>query len=140
MDNVELVKNVLTYSSKDSTERTDNDYRPFFEIMSDDITLRYTVPAGTPISGGFKGKEAVTEYFTRTVTEIAENARTEGELGFFGHGDRVVVVGVESYTIKKNRVRCENKDFAMIMDFRDGSVASIVLIKDLTELVDAYRP
>jgi hypothetical protein len=51
----------------------------------------------------------------------------------------VVVLGVESFEIKKSGVAVRNREYADVVDFRDGMITRYLIIQDTSEIVDAYR-
>lgn len=116
-----------------------SDYSHYFSLLADNVVLKFGIPAGTPIGGGFSGKDAVIHFFTTTAPELFENVQLEGPLEFLGSQDRVVVLGRESYTIRKTGVRARSKAFAIVLDFQDGLIIRDHEIKEMTEFVDGWR-
>jgi hypothetical protein len=39
------------------------DFQPLLDRLADDVVFKATIPEGTPISGEFRGKQAVVDYF-----------------------------------------------------------------------------
>lgn len=132
MDCISLAKRA--YSALEST-----DYTEYFDLISQDVILKFAVPRGTPIGGKFQGKPAVVDFFTATALELFEDIRLEGPLEFLGSGNRVVILGRESYTIKKTTIRAQNKAFAIVLDFKDGQIVRDHQIKEMTEFIDSWR-
>jgi ketosteroid isomerase-like protein len=126
-ENIAFVKSVL------ETE----DWPRLIDRMADDVVFKATIPEGTPVSGEFRGKEAVVEHLLNlgNVLEFHQ----EKPLEFFGHGERVVVLGTESVEIKKNGVTVPHSEYADVFDFKDGMVTRFLVVQDLTAVVDAYR-
>jgi ketosteroid isomerase-like protein len=126
-ENIAFVKSVL------ETE----DWPRLIDRMADDVAFKATIPEGTPVSGEFRGKEAVVEHLLNlgNVLEFHQ----EKPLEFFGHGERVVVLGTESVEIKKNGVTVPHSEYADVFDFKDGMVTRFLVVQDLTAVVDAYR-
>ena len=114
-----------------------DDWPRLIDRLADDVVFKATIPDGTPVSGEFRGKQAVAEHLTQ-LGDILE-FRQEKPLEFFGDGERVVVLGSETVEIKKNGARVPNSEYATILDFRDGFVTRFTVIQDLTAVVDAYR-
>ena len=54
MDNITLAKSIFEAE----------DFQPLLEHLADDVVFKATIPKGTPISGEFRGKQAVVDYFT----------------------------------------------------------------------------
>jgi ketosteroid isomerase-like protein len=129
MDNVELAKRLIN--------PPDGNWQPFLDHLADDVVFEVTIPDGTPISGQFRGKQAVAEHFAR-VGELLE-FRQERPMDFFGNGDRVVVLGTESVDVKKSDVTVSGSEYADVLDFEDGLITRFLVIQDLTAVVDAYR-
>lgn len=126
MDNITIAKSVFGIE----------DFRPLLDRLADDVVFKATIPEGTPISGEFRGKQAVVDYFT-SLGDVAE-FRQEKPLQFFGGGERVVVLGDDSFKIKKTGVTARS-EYAIVADFRDGWITAILIIQDLSAIADAYR-
>lgn len=117
----------------------DRDHDAFFGLLAGDVVFGYSAPEGTPVSEELHGKQAVVDFTTRTSPELVEDHELAGPLEYFERGDRVVALGAESYTIRRSGVRVEDHEFAIVIDFRDGLMARMLTIKDLTDFADAYR-
>jgi ketosteroid isomerase-like protein len=129
MDNIELAKRLIN--------PPDGNWQPLLDHLAEDVVFRVTIPDGTPISGEFRGKQAVTEHFAR-VGDILE-FRQERPMEFLGRGNRVVVLGTETVDIKRNGVAVAGSEYADVLEFRDGEITDFLVIQDLTAVVDAYR-
>jgi ketosteroid isomerase-like protein len=127
MDNMQLAKSLLEAE----------DWQPLIDHLADDVVFKATIPDGTPISGEFRGKEAVAQHLV-SLPNVLE-FRLEQPQEYFGSGERVVVLGKESVEIKKNGVPVPSSDYATVLDFRDGLITRFLVIQDLTAVVDAYR-
>ena len=125
MDNIALAKSIFEAE----------DFQPLLEHLDDDVVFKATIPEGTPISGEFRGKQAVVDYFTN-LGDVAE-FRQEKPLEFFGSGGRVVVLGEDSFEIKKSGVTARS-EYAIVTDFRTGLITSILIIQNLSAIADAY--
>lgn len=126
MDNMTIAKSVFG----------SEDFQLLLDRLADDVVFKATIPEGTPISGEFRGKQAVVDYYTN-LEDIA-TFRQEKPLEFFGGGERVVVLGDDSFEIKKSGVTARS-EYAIVVDFRDGWITSILIIQDLSAIADAYR-
>jgi ketosteroid isomerase-like protein len=126
-ENIAFAKSVL------ETE----DWPRLIDRLAEDVVLKVTIPDGTPVSGEFRGKQAVVEHLLN-LGNILE-FQQEKPLEFFGNGERVVVLGTESVEIKQNGVTVPNSEYATVLDFDDGLVTRFSVIQDLTAVVDAYR-
>jgi ketosteroid isomerase-like protein len=113
------------------------DWPRLIDRLADDVVFKVTIPAGTPVSGEFRGKQAVVEHLLNLGNLL--EFRQEKPLEFFGNGERVVVLGTESVEIKENGVTVPNSEYATVLDFHDGLVTRFSVIQDLTAVVDAYR-
>jgi ketosteroid isomerase-like protein len=114
-----------------------DDWQPLIDHLADDVSFKATIPAGTPISGELRGKQAVVDHLVK-LADVLE-FRQEQPLQFFGNGERVVILGKESVEIKKSGVTVPESEYATVLDFRDGLITRFVVIQDLSAVVDAYR-
>jgi ketosteroid isomerase-like protein len=129
MDNIELAKRLIN--------PPDGNWQPLLDHLADDVVFKVTVPEGTPISGEFRGKQAVIGHFAR-LGELLE-FRQEEPMEFFGEGDRVVVLGKETVEIKPSGVTVPGSEYADVLDFRDGLITRFLVIQDMSAFADAYR-
>lgn len=129
MDNIVLAKSLIN--------RPDGDWQPLLDHLAEDVVFKVTIPEGTPISGEFRGKPAVTKHFEKLPTLL--EFRQERPMQFLGSGNRVVVLGCESFEIKENGVIISESEYADVIDFRDGMITRFLVIQDLSAVVDAYR-
>jgi ketosteroid isomerase-like protein len=115
----------------------DGNWQPLLDHLAEDVVFRVTIPEGTPISGEFRGRRAVVGHF-HGLDDLLE-FRQEEPMQFFADGDRVVVVGRETFVVKKNGQTVTGSDYADVLRFRDGLISDFLVIQDLTAVVDAYR-
>jgi ketosteroid isomerase-like protein len=127
MDNIALIRNVL------ETE----DWPLLIDHLADDVIFKVTVPDGTPISGEFRGKQAVVDHFNRLGSLL--EFRQEQPLQYYGEGDRVVVLGKESFDVKKSGITVGGSEYADVFDFREGLLTRFLIIQDMSTVVEAYR-
>jgi ketosteroid isomerase-like protein len=127
MDNIALIRNVL------ETE----DWPLLIDHLADDVIFKVTVPDGTPISGEFRGKQAVVDHFNRLGGLL--EFRQEQPLQYFGEGDRVVVLGKESFDVKESGITVRGSEYADVFDFREGLITRFLIIQDMSAVVEAYR-
>jgi ketosteroid isomerase-like protein len=113
------------------------DWQPLIDHLAKDVVFKATIPDGTPISGEFRGKQAVVDHLVR-LADILE-FRQERPREFFGKGERVVFLGTESVEIKKTGVTVPDSEYATVLDFHDGLITRFLVIQDLSAVVDAYR-
>jgi ketosteroid isomerase-like protein len=127
MDNTTLAQSLME----------SDDWQPLIDHLADDVVFKATIPDGTPVSGEFRGKQAVVDHLTR-LGDVLE-FRQHQPLQFFGNGERVVILGRESVEIKKSGVTVPDSEYATVLDFHDGQITRFLVIQDLTAVVDAYR-
>lgn len=126
-NNIALARTVMTAES----------LQPMFDHLAEDVVLTVTIPPGTPLSGEFRGKPAVVDYFGR-LGEIGEFSPFERPLEYFGNGDRVVVLGEERIKVHKTGADTSSA-FAFVLDFRDGLITRLLMIEDTSAVAEAYR-
>jgi uncharacterized protein len=129
MDNIALAKQLI--------DPPDGNWQPLFDHLAVDVVFKVTVPDGTPISGEIRGRQAVVDHFTH-LDDLLE-FRQEAPMEFFGSGDRVVVLGTESFEVKKSGVTVSGSEYASVIDFRDGQITRYLVIQDLSAFADAHR-
>jgi hypothetical protein len=110
-------------------------YRPFFDSLDENVYFRCPCPPDTPIYGGeILGKQALIDAFTKGDPDLITNIRMERPLEFIADGSRVVVLGAESYDIKRNGRTSYNRDFAMVLDFNAaGLIERYIHIEDQSD-------
>jgi ketosteroid isomerase-like protein len=124
MDNVALLQRI--WGPMERGESTD--YQPFFDLLHDDIVF-------TTSLGELRGKQAVIHYFTHA-GELVEFRPFERPSEYFGNGDRVVIVGEETFRVKATGVTVRGP-WAWVHDLRDGLITQIEAIQDLSAAADA---
>jgi ketosteroid isomerase-like protein len=129
VDNIALAKQLI--------DPPDGNLQPLLDRFAEDVVFKVTVPDGTPISGEIRGRQAVIDHFTH-LGDLLE-FRQEAPLEFFGSGDRVVVLGTESFEVKKSGVTVSGSEYASVLDFRDGLITRLLVIQDLSAFADAHR-
>lgn len=104
--------------------------------VTDDVVVRITMQPGTPISGEFHGKEGVTAYFAalNEVFEVVGLTIT----GILAGGDKVAVLPVERVRLRRTQQEM-TLELALVFTFRDGKIARLTAIGDLSAAVEAYR-
>jgi hypothetical protein len=70
---------------------------------------------------------------------LAAEFRQEQPLEYFGQGDRVVILGTESFEVKRSGVTIRGSHYAEIVDLRDGLITRFLIIQDLSAFVEAYH-
>jgi ketosteroid isomerase-like protein len=123
-DNVALLEGI--WGPMERGESTD--YQPFFDHLDDDIVFTTSV-------GGLRGKQAVIHYFTHA-GELLEFRPFERPQEHFGDGDRVVIVGEETFRVRASGVTARTP-WAWVYDLRNGLITRIEAIEDLSVVADA---
>ena len=113
------------------------DWPRLIDRLADDVVFKVTIPDGTPVSGEFRGKQAVVEHLLNLGNLL--EFRQEKPLEFFGNGERVVVLGQETVEIKKNGATVPHSEYATVLDIREGLVTRFLVVQDMSSFVDAYR-
>lgn len=124
MDNIELLKSIYGPLERGESD----DFQPFFDHLADDVVLKTTI-------GELRGKQAVVDYFVNA-EEFVEFRPFERPLEYFGRGERVVIVGEETFKVKRSGVTV-HRDWAWVYDLRDGLITRILGIEDLSGVEDA---
>jgi hypothetical protein len=112
------------------------DFKPLINILAPDVRFKATIPPGTPISGEFKGKEAVANYFNVILQGVAE-FKQQVPMEFIQTDNRVIILGDDAYTVKKNGENYRSP-YTAIFTFENGLVKDILIIQDLTGIWNAY--
>lgn len=124
MDNITMLQRIWGPMERGES----NDQQPFFDRLAKDVIL-------TTSLGELHGKHAVVHYFTHA-GELIEAHPFEQPLEYFGNGDRVVILGEESFTDKHSGVTARTA-WAWVHDLRDGLITRILAIQDLSAVADA---
>jgi ethanolamine utilization protein EutQ len=123
-DNVALLEAI--WGPMERGESTD--YQPFFDRLDDDVVFATSV-------GELRGKQAVVHYFTHA-GELIEFRPFERPQEYFGDGDRVVIVGEETFRVRATGATAR-VPWAWAYDLRDGLITRIEAIEDLSVVADA---
>jgi ketosteroid isomerase-like protein len=105
-----------------------SDFQPFFDHLDDDVVF-------TTSAGELRGKPAVIHYFTHA-GELLEFRPYERPQEYFGTGDRVVIVGEETFRVRATGATTR-VPWAWVYDLRDGLITRIEAIEDLSVVADA---
>jgi ketosteroid isomerase-like protein len=129
--NVERVKQVYEEMARSGSPQ------PLLDLLAEDAVYKLSLPPGVPLSGEFRGKRAIVDYFDELdeVLEVLEVNTWD----FVGNGNQVIVLGDERFAVRKTGKVCHS-EFAFILEFRDGKVARALVIEDLSGLVEAHQP
>jgi len=101
--------------------------------FADDI--EWVIPGSNPLSGTYKGRNRVGDFFKRLsdLTEISAFEPRE----FIAQGDKVVVLGRETGQVKSTG-RTFQSDWAMAFTLRDGKVVRFQEYADTANLEAAF--
>jgi ketosteroid isomerase-like protein len=103
------------------------DFRSLASHLAEDVVFEVTPPEGMPTTPERRGKQEVLDYFT-SLGDIV----TFWQVQCFGDGERVVVVGAESFTIPRYGVTLGG-EFALLLHVCDGLITRFLIIEDLSE-------
>ena len=114
----------------------EEDYQVRLDHLADDVVFEVTILEGTLISGVFRGRPGVAGCFAR-LGSIAV-FQQERPQRYIADGDRLIVVGDDSFDIRENGVTARS-ECATVVTFRDGLITGIPIILDLSALAEACR-
>ena len=103
-------------------------------LMAEDVA--WEIPgAGLPLAGTYRGREGVANFFQKLgeQTEILDFQPRE----FLADGDRVLVVGWESFKVKATG-RVAEAHWIMSFTVRDGKISAFREYTDTKAIADAY--
>jgi ketosteroid isomerase-like protein len=126
MDNIALAKSIFEAE----------DFQPLLDRLADDVVFKATIPRGTSIGGEFRGKRVVIDYFAN-LGEVA-TYRQEKPLEFFGGSEASSCWATTASRSRKSGTTARHEN-AIVADFRDGLITSILMIQDLLAIAEAYR-
>jgi ketosteroid isomerase-like protein len=121
MNNTALLQQIL-----DEAFAT-RDFRSLASHLAEDVVFEVTPPEGMPTTPERRGKQEVLDYFT-SLGDIV----TFWQVRCFGDGERVVVVGAESFTIPRSGVTLGG-EFALLLHVCDGLITRFLIIEELSE-------
>jgi ketosteroid isomerase-like protein len=103
------------------------DFRSLAAHLAEDVVFEVTPPEDMPTSPERRGKQEVLDYFT-SLGDIV----TFWQVRCFGDGERVVVVGAESFTIPRYGITLGG-EFALLLHVCNGVITRFLIIEDLSE-------
>lgn len=103
------------------------DFRFLASHLADDVVFEVTPPEGMSTTPERRGKREVLDYFT-SLGDIV----TFWQVRCFGKGERVVAVGVESFTIPHYGVTLGG-EFALLLHVCGGLITRFLIIENLAE-------
>lgn len=107
------------------------------KLLADEVTIQLTVSEGTPLSGVFKGKDGVNQYFSRNADTVETQAMEVQN--FLAGGNQVAVLGRETIKIKHSGELMQDADWVMLCTLKAGKIVAIEVIEDTAALSRAYR-
>jgi ethanolamine utilization protein EutQ len=122
-DNVALLEGI--WGPMERGESTD--FQPFFDHLDDDVVFWTSV-------GELRGRQAVIHYFTHA-GELLEFRPYERPQEYFGNGDRVVIVGEETFRVRASGATTR-VPWAWVHTLQDGLITRIEVIEDLSVVAD----
>ncbi len=121
--NIELMKRIWGPLERGESD----DFQPFFDALADDVV--YELPVGK-----VRGKDAVAGYLAHASVTM-EFQPFDKPLQYYGNGDRVVIVGSETFKVKKTGAT-HHSEWAWVVHMHDGLITRIVHIQDLSGITD----
>ncbi len=103
------------------------DFQPLASRLAEDVLFEVTPPEGLPTSPERRGKQEVVDYFT-SLGDIV----TFWRVRCFTHGERVIAVGAESFTIPRYGITLGG-EFALLLHICNGLITRFLIIEDLSE-------
>ncbi|MEH6308750.1 hypothetical protein RYH73_24060 [Olivibacter sp. CPCC 100613] len=134
MDKIEalnIVKSIYTEADQIGN------MRPIFNNLAEDVIFHSTIPAGTPISGTFKGKQNVIDFYTNLLPSVAIFQRLTPS-AFVMRDDRVIIVGENIFTLVSTG-QTYYRPYVYIISMVDRLIAAITLIQDFSGISAIYR-
>lgn len=135
-DNVALAKRAWSWLDTDrdwTTGAMAELQQLYFELLDQDAVLIVDRPENATVyQEPIRGKQALIDMY-RTAPCWLEDNCLERPLEFIGSGDLVLVLGSERFTVKEDRHTRRNKEFVIVMDFRDGRIARLVQFQGMPE-------
>jgi ethanolamine utilization protein EutQ len=125
-DNVALMRRIWGPLERGES----HDFGPFFDLLSDDVVFELPV-------GELHGKSSVIDYFAHA-SETLEFQPFEKPLQYYGDGERVVILGDETFRVKESGAS-HRAEWAWVVDVRDGRIVRIAAIQDLSGIADVIR-
>lgn len=105
-----------------------------FAMLDPQVRWRASAPPGTALHGTFVGPQGVADYFGRSQELVDTLQVTTTDL--LDRGDRVVVLGHERLRLRATGAE-RALDWAMVMTFAGDTVADVLVLEDLSILLDA---
>jgi hypothetical protein len=105
------------------------------ESLTEDVIYKLSIGPGTPLSGEFRGKDAVAGYF-RDMPSAVEHVGLN-VYDFLANEDKAVVTGDETLRVVKNGVVFFT-EWAVVCTFRGDKICHCLVVENLGALSQAY--
>jgi uncharacterized protein len=128
-ENTELVQR--TYGSFQS-----GDIPALLDSLSEDVEWVTAKVEGVPVSGTWRGREQVGQFF-QTLSDTQEVRQLELR-EFVAQDDKVIALGHYAWHVKATGREWES-DFTHVLSVRDGKVTRFQEYADTAALGDAFR-
>src|SRR3989442_7581683 len=113
----------------------DKDIKGLLTLLADDIEWLGPESESIPFAGEYRGRDQVAQYFGEL--EQAQDVIQFSPQEFIAEGDKVVVCGTSSWTVKATGQRYDNP-WVHIFTIRDGKVARFQQYNDTAAAERAY--
>jgi len=123
---------------KDALIKADisGDWNDFLGMMDEDVTFTVTIAEGTPISGVFRGKQRVVEYFESILPSVASFSQNK-PIEFITDQNKIIALGDDTYTVVKNN-KSQRSPYAIVIDLENDKINNILIIQNLSGIHKAY--
>jgi ketosteroid isomerase-like protein len=129
-DNIGLVRQAYEAFDKGDTQR-------LLSLFARDIDWDLPEVEGISFTGKRKGVDQVAEFFRQMADQ--QDAREFKADDFIGQGDRVVVLGHCTWTVKATGLDYSD-EFCHLFTIKDGKIASFKEFADTHRAALAYQP
>lgn len=126
--NIKLVQTVMDQLMSGNPE-------PLLCSLAEDAFIKAVLPAGTPISGDFRGREGFLRYFA-ALNEVMEILEVQTH-DYVGSADHVIILGYERARVRVTGQLLEC-DIATVVGLSQGKINKIVAFADMSAIVAAY--
>jgi ketosteroid isomerase-like protein len=105
------------------------------ESLTDDVVYKVSIGPGTPLSGEFRGRDGVAEYF-RGMPSAVEHVGLN-YYDFLANDDKCLVTGDETLRVVKNGTVFFT-EWVLVCTFRGDKICHILVVENLGALSQAY--
>ena len=105
------------------------------ESLTDDVVYKVSIGPGTPLSGGFRGRDGVAGYF-RGMPSAVEHVGLN-YYDFLANDEKCVVTGDETLRVVKNGVVFFT-EWVVVCTFRGDKICHVLVVENLGALSQAY--